>query len=199
MRDCIKCSWQINQNKKNCSTPIKLLTNRRINMLKRCVQDGRLIDAVPKIEKRASPPFLIQVLLQSRPIANHTNMESPQSRLLLQAWVSFIQICPLTISHSSIYHNTDSGSPHSHLARLRVGPDKDWDLEWSRTNSNESQTHFLLFPLAQLRVTQGNEIPPPILLLRPRAVEQFALFLLSHSWQICRCFTPTKKFSVQLI
>ena len=103
---------------------------------------------------------MIQVLLQSRPIANHKNMESLQSRLLLQALASLIQICLLTISHLSIYHNTDNGSAHSHLAKLRVGQDKELDLEWSRTNSNESQTHFSLFPLAQLRVTQGNERPP---------------------------------------
>ena len=68
-----------------------------------------------------------------------------------------------TISHLSIYHNTDSGSAHSHIAKLRVGPDKEWDLGWKfigRTNSNESHTHFSLFPLAQLTVTQANEIPP---------------------------------------
>ena len=115
-----------------------------------------------KTEKRASLPILIQVLLQSRPIANHTNMESLQSRLLLQALVSLIQICLLTISHLSIYHNTDSGSAHSHYAKLRVGPDKDWDLEWSRTNSNESQTHFSLFPLAQLRLRVTVKYPLPL-------------------------------------
>ena len=41
-------------------------------------------------------------------------------------------------------------------------PDKEWDLKWSKTDSSESHTHFSLFPLTQLRVSQANKIPLPL-------------------------------------
>lgn len=125
-----------------------------------------------KTEKRASLPILIQVLLQSRPIANHTNMESLHSLLLLQALVSLFQICLLLVNlsqHRQWFSQGLLGLAHSQLAKLRVGPEKEWDLEWSRTkNSNESHTHFS--GTIKSDSDQWNT-PPPISLLRPRAVD----------------------------
>ena len=40
-----------------------------------------------------------------------------------------------TISQLSIHHNTSSDSAQSNLAILRVGPDKEWDSEWTKTKS----------------------------------------------------------------
>ena len=118
-----------------------------------------------KTEKRASLPILIQVLLQSRPIANHTNMESLHSLLLLQALVSLFQICLLLVNLSQHRQWFSTFT----TCQIKSGPRKEWDLEWSRTkNSNESHTHFS--GTIKSDSDQWNT-PPPISLLRPRAVD----------------------------
>ena len=90
--------------------------------------------------------------------------------------VSLIQIClPLVIYQFITIQTFVQHTNIFIVVKLRVGPDKEWDLGRKfigRTNSNEYHTRFLLFPLAQLTVTHANEIPPPpILLLRPRAMD----------------------------